>query len=86
MQVYLRDGSAQTIFTCCHTGIEVTGQTFRLTQPHSTDTGPTSPSTDTMAPGAGQGCHWSADFEVTDMIQPGKIPAQALFEPGIFRS
>ena len=30
-----------------------------------TDTGPTSPSTDPIMPGAWQGSHWSANFEVT---------------------
>ena len=55
MRVYLRDGSAQTIFTCCHTEIEVADQTVHLTQSQSTDTGPTSPSTDPITPGARQG-------------------------------
>ena len=53
MLVYLRDGSAQTIFTCCHTEVEVADQTFYLTQSQYTDTGPTSPSTDPIMPGAG---------------------------------
>ena len=30
MRVYLRDGPAQTMFTCCHTEIEVADQTFHL--------------------------------------------------------
>ena len=34
-------------FTCCHTEIEVADQTFHLTQSQYTDTGLTSPSTDT---------------------------------------
>ena len=33
-------------FNCCHTEIEVTDQTFYLTQSQYTDTGPTSPSAD----------------------------------------
>ena len=39
-------------FTCCHTEIEVADQTFHLTQSQFTDTGPTSPSTDPITPGA----------------------------------
>ena len=42
-------------FTCCHTEIEVADQTFYLTQSQYTDTGPTSPSTDPITPGARQG-------------------------------
>ena len=49
-------------FTCCYTEIEVAGQTFHLTQSQFTDTGPTSPSTDPITPGAWQGSHWSANF------------------------
>ena len=49
-------------FTCCHTEIEVVDQTFHLTQAQYTDTGPTSPSTEPIAPGAWQGSHWSAIF------------------------
>ena len=62
MRVYLRDGSAQTIFTCCHTEIEAADQTFHLTQSQYTDTGSTSPSADPITPGAWQGSHWSANF------------------------
>ena len=40
---------------CCHTEIEVADQTFYLTQSQYTDTGPTSPSTDPIMPGAWQG-------------------------------
>ena len=73
--------------TCCHTEIEVADQTFYLTQSQYTDTGPTSPSDDSITPGAWQGSHWSANFEVTGMTRPWKIPtAQAGIEPGIFRS
>ena len=43
--------------TCCHTEIEVADQTFHLTQSQYTDTGPTSPSTDPITPGACQGSH-----------------------------
>ena len=49
-------------FTCCHTEIEVTNQTFYLSQSQYTDTGPTSPSADTIAPGAWQVSHWRANF------------------------
>ena len=49
-------------FTCCHTEIEVADQTFHLTQSQYTDTGPTSPSTDPLTPGAWQGSHWNANF------------------------
>ena len=72
--------------TCCHTEIEVADQTFHLTQSQYTDTGPTSPSADPITPGARQGSHWSANFEVTGVTRPRKTPAQAGFEPGIFRS
>ena len=62
-------------FTCCHTEIEVADQTFYLTQSQYTDTGPTSPSADPITPGAWQGSHWSANFEVTGMTRPRKNPA-----------
>ena len=47
---------------CCHTEIEVADQTFHVTQLQYTDTGPTSPRTDPITPGAWQGSHWSASF------------------------
>ena len=72
--------------TCCHTEIEVADQTLYLTQSQYTDTGSTSPSADPISPGACQGSHWSANFYVTSMTRPGKIPSQAGFEPRIFRS
>ena len=59
-------------FTCCHTKTEVADQTFYLTQSQHTDTGPTSPSADPKTPGAWQGSHWSANFEVTGMTRPRK--------------
>ena len=49
-------------FTCCHTEMEATDQTFHLTQSQYTDTGPTSPSADPITPGAWQGSHWNANF------------------------
>ena len=75
-------------FICCHTEIEVADQTFYLTQSQYTDTGPTSPNTDPITPGAWQGSHWSANFWVTGMTRHGKIlsQAEARFEPRIFCS
>ena len=61
-------------FTCCRTEIEVADPTFRLTQSQYTDIGPTSPSADRITPGAWQGSHWSANFEVTGMTGPRKNP------------
>ena len=61
-------------FTCCHTEIEAADPTFHLTQSQCTDTGPTSPSADPITPGAWQGSHWSANFEVTGMTGPRKNP------------
>ena len=61
-------------FTYWHTEIEVADQTFYLTQSQYTDTGPTSPSADPITPGAWQGSHWSANFEVTGMTRPRKNP------------
>ena len=74
--------------TCYHTEIEVGQQAFYPTQSQCTGTGPTSPSADpiTYDPGAWQGSHWSANFKVTGMTRPGKMPtAQAGFEPRISR-
>ena len=51
MLVYLRDGSVQTIFTCCYTEIGYADQTFYLTQSQYTDTGPTSLSAGIVATG-----------------------------------
>ena len=59
-------------FACCHTEIEVADPTFYLTQSQYTGTGPTSPSADPRTPGAWQGSHWSANFEVTGMTRPRK--------------
>ena len=61
-------------FTCCHSEIEIADQTFHLTQSQYTNTGPTSPSTDPIMPGALQGSHWSANFEVIGMTRPRKNP------------
>ena len=62
-------------YACCHTEIEVAHPTFYLTQSQYTDTGPTSPRTDPITPGARQGSHWSANFEVTGMTRPRKNPS-----------
>ena len=61
-------------FTCCHVETEVAETTFCLTQSPYTDTRATSPSADPTTQGAWQGSHWSANFQVTGMTQPGKIP------------
>ena len=58
--------------TCCLTEIEVADQTFHLTQSQYNDTGLTSPSADPITPGAGQGSHWSANFQVTGMTRTRK--------------
>ena len=63
-------------FTCCHNEREAADPTFYLTQSQYTDTGPTSPSADPITPGAWQGSHWSANFEVTGMTRLGKIPVR----------
>ena len=43
--------------TCLHTEVEAADQTFYLTQSQYTDTGPASPSTDPISPGAWQDSH-----------------------------
>ena len=65
-------------FTCFHTEREVADQTFYLTPSQYIDTGLTSPSADPVTPGAWQGSHWSANFKVTGMTRPGKIPFTAV--------
>ena len=80
MRVYLRDGSAHTIL---HAAIEVADPTFHLTQSQYTDTGPISPSTDPIKPGAWQDSHRSANFYVTSMTRPRKISgASGIRNPG----
>ena len=69
-------------FTCCHTEIELADPTFYLTQSQYIDTGPSSPSADPITPGAWQGSHWSANFEVTGMTRPGKSRRQRDSNPG----
>ena len=74
-------------FTCCHTETEVADQTFYFTQSQYTDARPTRPNADPTTPGAWQGSHWCANFKVTGMTRPGKIPMpQAGIKPWIFHS
>ena len=73
-------------FTCCHTEIGAADPTFYLTQSQYTDTGPTSPIAEPITPRERWPYNWSANFEVTGITRPGKIPPQAWFEPRIFRS
>ena len=68
-------------FACCRTEIDVADPTFYLTQSQYTDTGPTSPSADPITPGAWQGSHWSANFEVTGMT-PKKSRRKRDSNPG----
>ena len=58
--------------TCCHTEMKVADQTFYLTQSQYTDTGPTSPCTDPISPGAWQGSHWSEFLSHWYYSTPGK--------------
>ena len=51
-------------FKCCHTEIEVSIK-LSNSPSHSTDTGPTSPSTDLIMSGARQGSHWSHRHDST---------------------
>ena len=85
-QASVSQGRISDNFTCCHTEVEAENQTFYLTQSRYTDTGLTSPSTDPITPGTWQGSHWRVNFELLVWFNPGKIPPQAGFEPGIFRS
>ena len=73
-------------FTCCHTETEVADPTFHLTQSQYTDTGPISPSADPITPGAWQGSHRSANFEVTGMTRPRKNPVASGIRTRTFRS
>ena len=69
--------------TCCHTEKEVAHPAFHLTPSQYTDTGPTSPRADPITPG---GVATGVPvFKSLVGLDPGKISAQAGFEPGIFR-
>ena len=72
------DGSAKQYFrTCCHTETDVADPTHYPIQSQYSNTGPTSHSTDPNIPGARQGSHRSANFEVTGMTRLGKkIPSR----------
>ena len=87
MLVYLRDRPAQTRARAATLRYKVQIKLSVLSSHSILTPRPTSPIADPMTPGAWQGSHWSASFEVTGMTPPGKIPvAQAGIEPGIFRS
>ena len=55
IQMYLREEFASTVATRCHTMIEDAGHTCYLVPSPHTDTRPTSPRNDPIAPGACQG-------------------------------
>ena len=57
--MYFRDGSAQTILRAATLRQKLQIKAFHLTQSQYTDTGPTSPRTDPITPGAWQGSHWN---------------------------
>ena len=70
-------------FTRCHAETQVADQTFYLTQSQYADTGPTGPCADPITPGAWQGSHWSANFEVTGMTRPRRnLGASGIRTPG----
>ena len=74
-------------FTCCHTETEVADPTFYPTQSQYTNTGPNSPTTDPITPGAWQGSHWSANLQVTGMTDSTrKNPVTSGTQPRIFCS
>ena len=58
--------------TYYRTNIEVADQTFHLTQSQYAYTGPTSPITDPITPGAWQGSHLITNFKITGMSRPRK--------------
>ena len=55
MLVYLKDGTAQTIVRAATLRQKLQIKLFQFTQSQHTDTGPISPSTDPITPGAWQG-------------------------------
>ena len=82
-EVYLRDGSAQTILRAATLRIEAADQTFHLTQSQYTDTGPTSPSANPITPGAWQGSHWECQF-LSHWQPPIKLaisPSHSILKP-----
>ena len=59
-KAYLRDEPAKLNYcTCCHIERDIADQTGRLYQSQHTDTEPTSPSSDSVIPGARHGIHVS---------------------------
>ena len=82
--VYFRDGSAQTILRAATLRQKLQIKAFHLTQSQYTDTGPTSPRADPIAPGAWQGSHWNAN--VTGMTRPRKKPSASRVHTEISRS
>ena len=82
MLVHLRDGSAQTILRAATLRQKLQIQ-LSISPSHSIlPPGQPVP----VSPGAWQGSYSSANFYVTGMTRPGKIPVQAGFKPRIFRS
>ena len=76
MLVYLRDGSAQTILGTATLRQKLQIKLSTLPSQYS-DTGPTSPSAESIMSGAWQNSHWSANFEVTGLKRIGvKTSAQ----------
>ena len=65
------------------TDIVVADPTFYLTQSQYTDTGPTSPNTNPISPGAWQGTHWSDNFKVNGMTRPGNSVASRIRTLGL---
>ena len=73
-------------FTCCHTEIEVADQTFYVTQSQYTDTGRPVPVLTLSRQAPGRVATGVPIFKSLVWFDPEKIPAQAGFEPGTFRS
>ena len=71
-------------FTCCHTEVEVADPTFYLTQSHYTDTGPTSPSSDSIMPGAWQVASGVSIFKSLVWLDPEKSRGERDSNPGSF--
>ena len=75
--------------TCCHTEIEAVDQTIYLTQLQYTETGPTSPSTDPITPGAWQGsqrtakCDSPGGSEVPFLVSRTRDLPLGMSHPGV---
>ena len=73
--------------TCCHTEMEAADQTCHRTQSQYADTKPTSPSANPITgTWPGRVATGVPMFKSLVWLDPEKIPPQAGFEPGIFRS